>query len=122
MNTKKNIFICYKKCSTCKAVQNMLDEQHITYEIREIDKDTPTQEELLTWHKQAGIPLKRFFNTSGLVYRNLGLKDKLATMSIAEQLDLLASNGMLIKRPIFLKGTDVYIGADVKKYLASREE
>ncbi len=110
--------IGYKKCSTCKAIEKLLEEQGLSYTYREIDKDVPTAEELKSWREKTGLPLKRFFNTSGMKYRELGLKDKLPTMTDEEQFDLLASDGMLIKRPILLEEDAIYVGPDVKKHLA----
>lgn len=96
------LFVCYPKCTTCQKAQKWLDEQGVSYEVRHIKDDRPTRAELEQWWKQSGLPLKRFFNTSGLQYKALGLKDKLPTMSEDEQLDLLATDGMLVKRPILV--------------------
>ena len=103
-------YICYPKCGTCQKAKKWLDENEIQYEIRDIKEDKPTREELETWYKASGLPLKKFFNTSGLQYKALGLKDKLPTMSKAEQLDLLATDGMLVKRPIAVIGDTVLVG------------
>ena len=103
-------YICYPKCGTCQKPKKWLDENEIQYEIRAIKEDNPTREELETWYKASGLPLKKFFNTSGLQYKALGLKDKLPTMSEAEQLDLLATDGMLVKRPIAVIGDTVLVG------------
>jgi len=103
-------YICYPKCGTCQKAKKWLDENEIQYEIRDIKEDKPTREELETWYKASGLPLKKFFNTSGLQYKALGLKDKLPTMSEAEQLDLLATDGMLVKRPIAVIGDTVLVG------------
>ena len=103
-------YICYPKCGTCQKARKWLDENEIQYEIRDIKEDKPTREELETWYKASGLPLKKFFNTSGLQYKALGLKDKLPTMSEAEQLDLLATDGMLVKRPIAVIGDTVLVG------------
>lgn len=103
-------YICYPKCGTCQKAKKWLDENEIKYEIRDIKEDKPTREELETWYKASGLPLKKFFNTSGLQYKALGLKDKLPTMSEAEQLDLLATDGMLVKRPIAVIGDTVLVG------------
>ncbi len=102
------LFLCYSRCSTCKKAQKWLDEQGIAYTQRDIKEDNPTRAELEQWHQRSGLPLKRFFNTSGLQYKALGLKDKLPEMSQEEQLDLLATDGMLVKRPI-LVGDDVVL-------------
>lgn len=114
------ILIGYKKCTTCKGVEKMLDEKSISYTYREIDKDIPTKKELKKWHKDSGLDIKRFFNTSGMVYRDNNLKDKLKDMTDSEKYDMLSKDGMLIKRPILLDddGSFVAIGPDVKKYLA----
>ncbi|MEG0451286.1 MAG: arsenate reductase family protein, partial [Lysinibacillus sp.] len=96
--------IQYPKCTTCKKAQKWLDENAVPYETRHIVEQTPTVEELDTIYKASGLPLKKFFNTSGIKYRELGLKDKLGTMTEAEQLALLASDGMLIKRPLVTDG------------------
>ena len=103
-------YICYPKCGTCQKAKKWLDENEIQYEIRDIKEDKPTREQLETWYKASGLPLKKFFNTSGLQYKALGLKDKLPTMSEAEQLDLLATDGMLVKRPIAVIGDTVLVG------------
>ena len=95
-------FICYPKCTTCQKAKKWLDDNKIEYELRDIKEDNPTLEELTAWYKQSGLPLKKFFNTSGLLYKSMGLKDKLPTMSEEEQLKLLATDGMLVKRPIVI--------------------
>lgn len=99
------LFICYPKCSTCQKARAWLDEKGIAYDFRDIKTDNPTVDELRQWWKTSGLPLKKFFNTSGLQYKALGLKDKLPTMSEEEQLALLATDGMLVKRPLLI-GTD----------------
>ena len=104
------LFVCYPKCSTCKKAQTWLEDQGLDYQLRDIKTQNPTQEELRQWHAQSGLPLKRFFNTSGQQYRALGLKDKLLHMTQEEQLALLASDGMLVKRPILLDGDKVLVG------------
>lgn len=96
------IFLCYPKCTTCKKAQKWLDDNGIAYEIRDIKENNPTFDELNNWYKKSGLPLKRFFNTSGLLYKSMNLKDKLPDMSEDEQLKLLASDGMLVKRPIII--------------------
>lgn len=96
------LFVCYPKCTTCQKARKWLDEQGASYEVRHIKDDRPTREELERWWRLSGLPLKRFFNTSGLQYKELGLKDKLPSMSEAEQLDLLATDGMLVKRPVLV--------------------
>ena len=104
------LFVCYPKCSTCKKAKKWLDEQDISYEDRHIIEDNPTAEELKDWHERSGLPLKRFFNTSGMKYRELGLKDKLPEMSEEEQYELLATDGMLVKRPLVVGDDFVLIG------------
>ncbi len=99
------LFVCYEKCSTCRKAYKWLEERNINVEVRDIKSQNPNAEELRRWLKKSGLPLKKFFNTSGLVYKELQLKDKLPTMTEDEQIDLLASNGMLVKRPI-LEGED----------------
>lgn len=104
------LFVCYPRCSTCKKAQKWLDEHQLPYTVRDIKEDNPTLQELETWHQASGLPLKKFFNTSGQQYRALGLKDKLPTMTEEEQLALLATDGMLVKRPILLAGEQVLVG------------
>lgn len=104
------LFLWYPKCTTCQKAKAWLDEHHIPYEARHIKEENPTGEELEGWTKRSGLPLKRFFNTSGLVYKELGLKDRLPEMSEAEQLELLGSNGMLVKRPILVSDEMVFVG------------
>ena len=110
------LFLEYPPCSTCQKAKKWLDEHNVTYTARHIKQDNPTYEELLTWYKASGLPLKKFFNTSGLVYKNLGLKDKLPTMSEEEQLQLLASDGMLVKRPIVVLENTVLTGFRQKEW------
>ena len=104
------LFICYPKCTTCQKAQKWLDGKGLTYELRDIKTDNPTFEELSDLYRKSGLPLRRFFNTSGLLYRSLELKDKLPTMSEEEQLRLLATDGMLVKRPILVNGDKVLVG------------
>ena len=104
------LFVCYPKCSTCQKAKRWLDEHQIPYALRDIKEDRPTREELAQWHQVSGLPLRRFFNTSGMLYRDLGLKDKLASMSEDEQLDLLATDGMLVKRPLLVGEDFVLVG------------
>ena len=96
------IFLCYPQCTTCQKAKKWLEENHIAYDLRDIKLETPTYEELAEWQRRSGLPLKKFFNTSGLQYKALGLKDKLPEMSEEEQLALLATDGMLVKRPILV--------------------
>ena len=104
------LFLCYPKCSTCQKAKAWLDERGISYELRDIKTDNPTAEELTLWYRTSGLPLKKFFNTSGLQYKALGLKDKLPDMSEAEQLALLATDGMLVKRPLLVGDSFVLTG------------
>lgn len=104
------LFIQYPPCSTCQKAKKWLDEAGIAYTDRHIKEDSPSYEELKAWYEISGLPLKRFFNTSGLLYKSLNLKDKLPTMSEEEQLRLLATDGMLVKRPIVVKGDIVLTG------------
>ena len=104
------LFICYPKCTTCQKAQKWLDEHHIDYELRDIKSENPTEEELRVWHKKSGLPLKKFFNTSGLLYKDLQLKDKLPDMPEEKQIALLASDGMLVKRPLLVGDSFVLAG------------
>lgn len=110
------IYICYPKCSTCKKAQLWLDENGISYELRNIKEENPTYEELSQWYAKSGLPLKRFFNTSGLIYKSMNLKEKLAEMSDEEQLRLLSTDGMLVKRPICIDGDTVVVGFKEKEW------
>ena len=103
-------FIEYAKCSTYKKAKNWLDENGISYETRPIREENPTAEELKEWQKKSKLPLKRFFNTSGNLYKELKLKDKLKEMSEEEQFELLATDGMLVKRPLLISETSVLVG------------
>ena len=103
-------FICYPKCTTCQKARKWLDENKIEYEFRDIKLDNPTLDELTEWHKKIGLPLKKFFNTSGLLYKSLDLKNQLPSMSEDEMLKLLASDGMLVKRPLVIGGNFVLVG------------
>lgn len=105
-----NTFICYPKCTTCQKAQKWLIQQGIEFEVRHIKEENPSEEELRTWWNKSGLPLKRFFNTSGLQYRALELKDKLPEMGEDEQLALLASDGMLVKRPVLVCENGVLVG------------
>ena len=104
------IFICYPKCSTCQKAKKYLDEQGAVYTLRDIKQDNPTREEIAVWQERSGLDLRKFFNTSGLQYRALALKDRLPSMSRDEMLDLLASDGMLVKRPILVTENAVLVG------------
>ena len=104
------LFLCYPKCTTCQKAKAWLDSRTTPYTLRDIKLDNPTAEELRQWWQASGLPLKRFFNTSGLVYKNEHIKDRLPGMSEEEQYALLAQNGMLIKRPLLLLGDRVLVG------------
>lgn len=105
-----SIFICYEKCTTCKKAQRWLDEHSVSYDLRPIKEHNPTEAELRAWHKVSGLPLKKFFNTSGQLYRSMELSKKLPDMSEDEQFALLATDGMLVKRPLFVDGDTVLMG------------
>ena len=104
------LFLQYPPCTTCKRAKAWLDERGVDYEARNIKEENPTVEELKAWHQKSGLPLKRFFNTSGLAYKSLGLKDRLPTMTEEEQYQLLASDGMLVKRPLAIGEDFVLVG------------
>ena len=104
------LFIEYPKCTTCKKAKKWLDDHNISYTDRHIKEDNPSVEELKSWHKQSGLPLKKFFNTSGNLYKEMQLKDKLPAMSEEEQFKLLATDGMLVKRPIVVTEDAVLVG------------
>ncbi|NDO47499.1 arsenate reductase family protein [Clostridium sp. MD294] len=104
------LFLQYPKCSTCKKAKKWLEENNITFEDRNIAEQNPTEQELKLWHQKSGLPLKKFFNTSGLVYKELGLKDKLKDMTEQEQYTILSTNGMLVKRPLIITENSILIG------------
>ena len=110
------LFICYPKCSTCKKAKKYLEDNKISFEERNIKEDNPTYEELKEWYKISNLPLKSFFNTSGLIYKEKNLKDKLPSMSEEEQLKLLSTDGMLVKRPLIIKDNLVITGFKEKDY------
>ena len=112
------LFVCYDKCGTCKKAEKYLLDKGYTLEKRDIKGDKPSLEELTAWYKASGLPLKRCYNTSGKLYKELNLKDKIPTMTEEEQLALLASDGMLVKRPILVNGEDVLIGFKLAEYEA----
>ena len=103
-------FLCYPKCTTCQKAKKWLEEHKIQYTERHIAEDRPTFDELKEWHQKSGLPLKKFFNTSGLLYKEMQLKDKLPAMSEEEMLKLLATNGMLVKRPLLVAEDWVLVG------------
>ena len=113
----KTQFICYKKCSTCKKAEKLLRELEIDFDSREIMDDNPTSEELHSWIEVSGLPLKSFFNTSGIMYRELNLKDKLPTLTDDEAIDLLATSGRLVKRPILIHANTILVGFRESDYL-----
>ncbi len=107
---QRMLFICYPKCSTCQKAKKWLDEHDLEYTERHIVENNPSYEELKEWYEKSGLALKRFFNTSGLLYREMELKNKLPQMSEEEQLKLLSTNGMLVKRPMLVDGDKVFVG------------
>ena len=112
------LFLEYPKCSTCQKAKKWLDEHQISYEDRHIVENNPTFEELKGWYERSGLPLKKFFNTSGMLYKEMKLKDKLSEMSEEEQLKLLATNGMLVKRPLIVDGDRVLTGFKMAEWEA----
>lgn len=110
------VLIWYSKCSTCKKMKNFLDEHEIRYELRDIMTQTPTAEELRHWHQRSGLPIRRFFNSSGDLYRSLDLKNKLDTMSESEQYGILASDPYLIRRPLLVSDTIVLVGSRIPEW------
>ncbi|MGI6649049.1 MAG: arsenate reductase family protein [Bacillota bacterium] len=104
------VFLCYPKCTTCQKAKKWLEANGVTFEERHIKENNPSMEELKDWHKMSGLPLKKFFSTSGLLYKELKLKDKLPAMSEDEQYNLLASDGMIVKRPILIGDSFVLVG------------
>lgn len=109
-------FICYPKCTTCQKAKKWLDEKGVTYELRDIKENNPSYDELKKWYKHSGLPLKKFFNTSGLLYKSMELKNKLPNMSEDEQLKLLSTDGMLVKRPLLISNDTVLVGFKEKEY------
>lgn len=110
------LFIEYPKCTTCKKAKKWLDDNNVQYIDRHIVEQNPTYDELKQWYEKSGLPLKRFFNTSGLLYKSMELKDKLPNMSEDEQLKLLATNGMLVKRPLLITDKSVIPGFKEKEW------
>ena len=104
------LFVCYPKCTTCQKARTWLDAQGVSYEVRDIKLQNPSAEELRQWWQRSGLPLKKFFNSSGQLYKSLGLKDRLKDMTEEEQLTLLATDGMLVKRPVLVDGDRVLVG------------
>lgn len=110
------LFVNYPKCTTCKKAKAFLDNIGVSYEDRNIKEQNPTEQELAKWIRSSGLDIKRFFNTSGLIYRSLGLKDKLDSMSEEEKIKLLASDGMLVRRPLLIDGDMVLVGFKEKEW------
>ena len=110
--------ICYPKCSTCKKAIKWLEENGIEYTYRDIKEDNPTEEELRKWHAMSGKPLRKFFNTSGMIYRDMQLKDKLPNMSEDKMFKLLASDGMLVKRPFVVAGDTILLGFKESEWMS----
>lgn len=106
----KALFVCYPKCTTCKKAEKWLKENGVDYEVRDIKNENPTYEELKQWQETSGLDIKKFFNTSGMIYREMNLKDRLPSMGLEEKLQLLATDGMLVKRPILVIGDKVLTG------------
>ena len=113
------LFVQYPKCSTCKKAKAWLDDHNVEYDDRHIVENNPTADELRQWHQMSGLPLRRFFNTSGMLYRELQLKDKLPNMSEDEMIELLATNGMLVKRPLLVLDDTVLVGFREKEWAAA---
>lgn len=111
-------FICYPKCTTCQKAKKWLDDNKIEYVLRDIKTDNPCKEELAEWYEKSGLPLKKFFNTSGLLYKSMELKNKLPDMTDEEMLTLLASDGMLVKRPLLVGDDTVLVGFKEKEWEA----
>lgn len=110
------LFLWYPKCTTCQKAKKWLDEHQISYEARDIKTENPTAQELEAWYQKSGLPLKKFFNTSGLIYKDLNLKEKLPTLSHEEQISLLAQQGMLVKRPLLIGDSSVLVGFKEKEW------
>lgn len=115
------LFLCYPKCTTCQKAQKWLDENGIAYELRNIKEQNPTEAELSVWWAKSGLPLRRFFNTSGLLYKSLALKDRLPDMPETEQLALLATDGMLVKRPVLVAGDNILVGFKEAEWAAIKK-
>ena len=110
------LLLWYPKCSTCQKAKKFLDDNNVVYEQRDITIDNPTANELEAWHELSGLNIKKFFNTSGLVYRALELKDKLESMTYVEKLEILATDGKLVKRPLLVDEKFVLVGFKVKEW------
>lgn len=110
------LFICYPRCTTCQKARTWLNEKGVSYDFRDIKQDNPSKEELRHWQSVSGLPLRRFFNTSGMLYRTLNLKERLSHMSDEEQLSLLSSDGMLVKRPLVVGEDFVLVGFEQSEW------
>lgn len=110
------LFVCYPKCTTCQKAKKWLDNHNVEYELRNIKEENPSAEELQAWYEKSGLEIKKFFNTSGLLYKSMNLKDKLPEMSEEEKLELLASDGMLVKRPLLIEDDKVLVGFREAEY------
>ncbi len=113
----ERLFIEYPKCTTCKKAKKFLEDNNVAFEDRHIVENNPTEDELKEWIAKSGLPIKKFFNTSGLKYKELGLKDKLADMSDDEKIELLASDGMLVKRPLIVEDNRILVGFKEKEWV-----
>lgn len=111
-----NLFMCYSKCSTCQKARKFLENHQIMFKERDIKNDNPTSEELKEWIEKSNLPVQKFFNTSGLIYKELHLKEKLPNMTDEEKIDMLSSNGMLVKRPILVTENKVFVGFKEREY------
>ena len=109
-------FVCYPRCTTCKKAQAYLTANNVEFELRDIKENNPSEDELRAWHKASGLPLKKFFNTSGLQYKALQLKDKLPSMTDEEKLSLLSTDGMLVKRPLLIADDFILVGFKEKEW------
>ena len=112
----KVLFVEYPKCSTCQKAKKWLEAHNVEFTDRHIKEENPTREELVEWHERSGLPLKKFFNTSGMIYREMGLKDKIPAMTEEEQFDLLATDGMIVKRPVLVGEDFVLTGFKAKDW------
>jgi len=111
------LLICYSNCSTCKGIEKMMEEKGLRFEKRDIKAERPTAGELKRWHEQSGLDIGKFYNTSGMRYREEDIKTKRQSMSLDEQYELLSGDGMLVKRPILLTGDQILVGPQVKRYI-----
>lgn len=113
------LLICYSNCSTCKGIERMMEEKQIAFDRRDIKSERPTAQELKHWHEQSGLDIGKFYNTSGMLYREGNIREKRKTLDLKAQYELLASDGMLVKRPILLTDDGILVGAQVKRYIES---